>query len=184
MRSAGRLCRASSPRPSSASSAMVRGEPRHQRVVELGLDRPLAQRAHVREAHAVGREHARQGMHQHALEAQRVGDPAGVLPGGAAEAAEHVARDVVAALDRDLLDRVRHVVDRDREAAVGDLLGRPLDAGRRRDLLGKRREPRAAPPSPSSGWSAFGPNTLGKKRGCSLPTIRLASVTVSGPPLR
>ena len=37
---------------------------------------------------------------------------------------------------------------------------------------------------PSSGWSASGPNTLGKKRGCSLPTRTLASVTVSGPPLR
>ncbi len=123
------------------------GEPRHQQVVELGLDRALAQRAHVREPHAVGREHARQGMHEHALEAQRVRDPAGVLPRGAAEAAQHVARDLVAALDRDLLDRVRHVVDRDREAAVRDLLGGARNAGRGPDLLGERREALAHHPA-------------------------------------
>ena len=36
----------------------------------------------------------------------------------------------------------------------------------------------------SSGWSAFGPNTAGKKSGRSLPSITLQSVTVSGPPRR
>ena len=111
-------------------------ELRHQRVLERRLERPLAERAHIRKAHAVGREHARQGMHQHPRQAQRIGDPAGVLARRPAEAAEHVARDVVAALDRDLLDRIGHVVDRDREAAVRQLLRRPpgprrvLDRGR------------------------------------------------------
>ena len=110
------------------------GEPRHQRLLEPGLDRPLTERAHVGKPHAVGREHARQRVHQDPLQPEGVGDPAGVLAGGAAEAAQHVAGDVVAALNRDLLDRVRHVVDRDREAAVRDLLGSAPGAGRRLDL--------------------------------------------------
>ena len=38
--------------------------------------------------------------------------------------------------------------------------------------------------SSSSGSSAPGPNTLGKKLARILPTITLASVTQSGPPLR
>ena len=38
--------------------------------------------------------------------------------------------------------------------------------------------------SSSSGSPALGPNTLGKKLARILPTITLASVTQSGPPLR
>ena len=41
---------------------------------------------------------------------------------------------------------------------------------------------RAAVAAASSGWSPFGPNTLGKNRGSSLPSSTLQSVTVSGPP--
>ena len=37
-------------------------------------------------------------MHEHARHPQRVGDQAGVLAAGAAEAIERVARDVIAAL--------------------------------------------------------------------------------------
>src|SRR2546428_8421955 len=54
--------------------------------------------------------------------AERVGDEAGVLSRGAAEAAQRIARDIVAALHRDVLDRVRHVADRDLHEALGDLL--------------------------------------------------------------
>ncbi len=54
---------------------------------------------------------------------------------GAAEAAQRVAGHVDAALDRDLLDRVGHVVVGDGEAALRQLLGRALDAGRLRDLV-------------------------------------------------
>ena len=64
------------------------------------------------------------------FDAERVGDEAGVLAAGAAEAAERVARHVVAALDRDLLDGVGHVLDRDGQEAVGQLRGRQLPAGR------------------------------------------------------
>ena len=37
------------------------------------------------EPHAVGRQHAGQRMDQHAADAERVGDEAGMLPAGAAE---------------------------------------------------------------------------------------------------
>ena len=77
------------------------------------LDRLLAQRAHVGEPHAVRRQHARERMDEHARHAQRVGDEARVLAAGAAEAAQRVLGDVVAALHRDVLDRVGHVLDRD-----------------------------------------------------------------------
>ena len=56
-----------------------------QGVVQLGLERPLADRAHVRQTHAVGREHARERVHQDLLEAE-VRDQTGVLAGRAAEA--------------------------------------------------------------------------------------------------
>ena len=36
----------------------------------------------------------------------------------------------------------------------------------------------------SSGWSWLGPKIAGKYSGWSLPTMTLASVTVSGPPRR
>ena len=71
-------------------------------------------------------------------------------PAGAAEAAQRVLGDVVAALHRDLLDRVRHVLDGDRGEARGDCSGvrarrssREL-VGERRELLARRRPRRAA----------------------------------------
>ena len=60
-------------------------------------------------------------MDEDALHAERVGNGAGVLAAGAAEAAERVTRHVVAALDRDLLDGVGHVLDGDPEEALRDL---------------------------------------------------------------
>ena len=59
-----------------------------------------------------------------------------MLAAGAAEAIERVARHVIAALHRNLLDRVRHVLDRDPDEAVGNLLGFSVAA----DFLRKRRE--------------------------------------------
>ncbi len=101
----------------------------HQRktfLTKLGLDRLLAHRDLVGEAHAVRRQHARMRMDEHARHRQRVGDEAGMLAGRAAEAAQRVAGDVVAALDGDLLDRVRHVAHRDLDEAFGDFLYRPV----------------------------------------------------------
>ena len=52
---------------------------------------------------------------------QGVGDQACVLATGAAEAIERVAGDVIAALHGNLLDRVRHILDRDLDKSVGNL---------------------------------------------------------------
>ena len=75
---------------------------------------PLARRADRRQAPChrprAGR---RTGGCSTVLHAERIGDEAGMLPAGAAEAVQRIARDVVAALDRDLLDRIGHVLDRD-----------------------------------------------------------------------
>ncbi len=64
-------------------------------------------------------------MDEHGRDRQRVGDVAGVLAAGAAEAIERVARDVIAARDRNLLDRLGHLGDRDGEESVGDRLRLP-----------------------------------------------------------
>jgi hypothetical protein len=66
-------------------------------------------------------------MDQHGRHAERVGDQAGMLATGAAEAVERIAGDIIAALHRDLLDRVRHVLDRDLDETVGDLFARAAD---------------------------------------------------------
>ena len=74
-------------------------------------------------------------MQQHRFHAERVGDQAGVLAAGPAEAVEQIFGDVVAALDRYLLDGVGHVLDRHGDEAVGHLL-RCLVS----DLTGQLRE--------------------------------------------
>ena len=74
-------------------------------------------------------------MDEDAADAQQVRHLAGVLRAGAAEAAQGIVRHVDAALDRDLLDRVGHVVVGDGEAAMRQLLGRAVDAGRPCDLV-------------------------------------------------
>ena len=71
-------------------------------------------------------------MDENLGDGERVGDQAGVLPAGAAKAAEHVLGHIEAALDADLLDGVRHVVDSNPQEAVGDLLRR--HAGLLREL--------------------------------------------------
>ena len=63
-------------------------------------------------------------MDQHAGHAERIGDQAGVLAAGAAETVQRIAGHVVAALNGDFLDRVRHVLDGDLDEAVGNLFGR------------------------------------------------------------
>src|SRR5262249_58757955 len=62
-------------------------------------------------------------MNQYLRHAERIADETGMLPAGAAEAVERLARDVVAALNRDLLDRVRHVLDCNLDEAVGNVFG-------------------------------------------------------------
>ncbi len=113
---------------------------RIQRFQRLGaerlLDRLLACRADIGKAHAIGRQQRRERMDQHAGHAERIGDQAGMLAAGAAEAIERIARHVIAALHRNLLDRVGHVLDRDPDEAVGDFFGLPPAA----DFLRERCE--------------------------------------------
>ena len=118
-------------------------ELRHQGCVEGRLDRLFPQGPDVGEAHAVGRKHAGEGMDEHRRHAERIGHQAGVLTAGAAEAVERVAGHVVAALHRDLLDRVGHVLDRDLEEAGRDLGRRALVAGGVPNLRSQGRELRA-----------------------------------------
>ena len=103
-----------------------------------------------------------------------------MLAAGAAEAVERVLGDVVAALDGDLLDGVRHVLDGDAEEAVGDLLRRAAVA----DLAGERGEAVADGVGIERLVARPARKSRGKCSGISLPTMTLASVTVSGPPRR
>ncbi len=60
-------------------------------------------------------------MHEDGGNAELVGDGAGVLAARPAEAVEHVPRDVVSALDRNLPDCVGHVVHGDAAESGGDV---------------------------------------------------------------
>ena len=88
------------------------------------LQRLLAHQVLVGQAHAVGRQHAGQRVHQHAVHAQRIGHRAGVLAAGAAKALQRVARHVVAARHADLLDGAGHLLHGDLDEAVRHVLGR------------------------------------------------------------
>ena len=109
-------------------------------VVEDGFHGALAHDPVLGQPHAVGRQDSGEGMDEDPGDAQRVGDQAGVLAAGAAEAVEGVFGDVVAALDRDLFDGVGHIVDGDLEEAVGRFDGGALVPRRRLDLGGEGRE--------------------------------------------
>ena len=112
----------------------------HQPVVERRLDGAFAHHAQIGQPHAVGRQHAGEGVDEHPCHAERIGDQTGVLPARAAEAVEDIFGDVVAALDRDLLDGVGHVLDRDLQEPVGHLDHAPRIPRRRLDLGGEGRE--------------------------------------------
>src|SRR6266540_780370 len=79
-------------------------------------------------------------MHQHVRDAKYVGDGARVLTACATKCREHVPRDVVAPLYRDLLDRVRHVRHRDVEEPGSHLLAAAPVAGGRLDPFRQRGE--------------------------------------------
>ena len=112
----------------------------HQRGVEDLLDGFLAHVGLVRQAHAVGRQHAAQRMREHGGHAERVGHQAGVLAAGAAEHGQRVLGDVVAALHGNALDRFGHVADGDFEETLGQLFRRHVAAGGGADFVGHRRE--------------------------------------------
>ena len=102
------------------------GADAEKRVDAEGLIEPLrALRGDVGEPHAVGREQRRERMDEDGRDRQRIGDVAGVLAARAAEAIERIARHVVAARDRNRLDRLGHLGDRNGEKSVGDRLRLP-----------------------------------------------------------
>jgi hypothetical protein len=83
------------------------------RIERAPPDVRLAVPRHVREPHAVRGEHAREGMQQHAADAEAPRQRARVLSTRAAEHHQRVVAHVVAARDRDLADRLGHVRVRD-----------------------------------------------------------------------
>ena len=95
-----------------------------QRIDQMRFEsmqhRALAERSQRGELHAVGRKHAREGMDEDARHAERVGDEARMLPTRTAETVEHVAAAVITLRDRNALDGVRHVLDRDADETVRD----------------------------------------------------------------
>ena len=107
------------------------------------LDAALAHGAHVGEPHAVRRKHPGVGMDEDPVHGQRVGDHAGVLAAGAAEAVQRVLGDVVAPLHGDVLDRIGHVLHGDPQESLRHLLRRARFPGGGGDLPGQGVEAQA-----------------------------------------
>ena len=103
-----------------------RSEPR----IERRLDAGLAQHANICDADAICRQHAGKRMDDDAPDAERFRDLRRMLTAGAAETAQREASDVMTALHRDLLDRVRHALDGHAKEPRGDLLEPRRIAGR------------------------------------------------------
>ena len=82
----------------------------------------------VREPDAERRHDARQRMQPDLVDRKRPGDLARELPGSATEGGEREAPDILAALQRLAANGRGHVVDGDRDEALGDLLRRQLVA--------------------------------------------------------
>ena len=142
----------------SAARSAERSPRRPARSRQRMLELAFAQRPDLGKPHAIGRKDAGVGVHKDRLHAQRIGNQAGMLAAGTAKALKGIAGHVVAALDGDLLDRVRHVLDRDAQEILRPspraLRGAsPVAAAISRGQL-LRTSSRTM--SGSSGWSAFG----------------------------
>ena len=74
-------------------------------------------------------------MDENGFDAQRIGDQASMLATGRPKAVQDISGDVIAAFDRDFLDRVGHVLNRDADEAVGDIFGGALRANLSRNRL-------------------------------------------------
>ena len=85
-------------------------------------------------ADAIGREHTRQGVHQHPLQAQLIGQAAGVLGCGTAVTHQQRRAGIVSLLDRDAAHRRGHGFDRDLQSPGRSLLGREARAHHRHGL--------------------------------------------------
>ena len=105
--------------------------------IERHRHRGLTDGADFGQAHAVGREHARERVEHDPGHAEGVGDQAGMLTARAAETVQHIAGDVVAALDRDRLDRLGHALNGDGDEAFGERFRRRVAARGAPDLGGQ-----------------------------------------------
>ena len=73
----------------------------------------------VGQANPIGREHPREGMQQHLLHPQPFSQRTGVLTAGPTEAAEHRLTHVMALLDRDAANRLRHPLEGELQGPLG-----------------------------------------------------------------
>ena len=177
-------CRPSSARASRSSRCSDCQRRFVARGIERKLDRAPADRAPAGEADAVGRQHAGQRVQQHLLDAEPLGDRAGVLARRAAEAEQAALRRVGAALQRQFADRVRHA-----RAGHVDERGRErLGAERRRRTRRARRPPVPpavrARPRRRSRRRPRDRRPAGSAAGRTRPSTTLQSVMVAGPPRR
>jgi hypothetical protein len=90
--------------------------------VQRPFHRPAADRAAARQADAIGREHACQRVQEHFFHAEQAGDGACMLAGGAAKAQQCESRGIVAMMQRQLADSVRHAGDGHLEECLGQRL--------------------------------------------------------------
>ena len=97
---------------------------RQHRIQVAPAQAPLPQLHQVRQPDPVGAQDAGQRMDHHRPDPQRVRHQAGMLPARAAETLQHIAGDIMPPRDRDLLDRIGHIVDGDADEALGNLARR------------------------------------------------------------
>ena len=73
------------------------------------------------QAHSVGGQHPGKGMQKHPLHSQSIRHARCMLAPGPAKALQGIACHIMPPLHADLLDRIRHIVDRDAQKPVGHL---------------------------------------------------------------
>ena len=117
------------------------------------------------EPDAVGRQDARERMQQHLVDAEQVGDGAGMLARRAAEAQQREPRGILAVVQREFADGVRHACDGDLEERLGQRLARVIATGVARSRCAASSARRAREAATSIGWSPVGPKTRGKSLG-------------------
>ena len=103
-----------------------------------------------------------------------------MLAARAAETIQHIFGDVIAARNRDRLDRLGHMRDCDEMNPSATSSGRAQQLA----VFCASAVNFSRTSAASSGSFCSGPKIAGKNSGSSFPAITLASVTASGPPRR
>ena len=134
----------------------------------------------LRQAHAIGGQHARQGVDEDSRHPQGIGHGAGMLAAGATEAAQGVGGDVVAALGGDVLDGVGHVLHGDAQEAFSQGRGGQALTDGRLDLRGQDGET-LADDLPVQGLALVGTKDLGETVRLNPPQEQVAIGEGQGP---